>query len=323
MACLLVTIVATFVAAPAAQGRRILLDGVAARVNESFITIGEVMAVVRELEPRYAEAVAPTDDARLGEVFQEALQDLIDRELVLQAYREGEGKIPPWIVDRRINEIVHERFGGDRAALRQALNEMRLDMTQWRQMVESQMILGAMRNAHAEQPAMVSPEMIRDHYRRHRGDFAEKEAVHIRMIVLRPADDSTESRDKLEARVREVMAELKSGSPFAAVASRYSEGRNADRGGDWGWVDPEADLRPELARAVAGLDPGRHSDPIRTPEELYLVSVEDRRKPRDRPLEEVWEDIHGQLRQSRARKFYNNWISRLRDDALIVTYELP
>lgn len=302
----------------------LLLDGVAAQVNESFITIGEVMEGVREIEPRLAGATAgPAGDSRLREIYRQVRSDLVDRELILQAYREGDGKIPAWVIDQRIAEIVVERFEGDRALLRAALAEQGMEMAEWRKQLEAQMILSAMRHAHAEQPAVVSPEMIRAYYEQHSDRFSETAATRIQLIVLRPESDTAAARTAMQDRGAEALMELKSGAPFEAVARRYSVGRNAEAGGDWGWLDPETDLRVELAQAAAGLEPGEHSGLITTPEEAYVLRVLDRRPARTRSLEEVSEDIHLTLRQARAEALYQAWIDRLRASAIIVKYELP
>ena len=51
---------------------------------------------------------------RLQEVRKLALKDLIDRRLIIQAFKKESFQIPDHIVDQRVHDIIRESFGGDR-----------------------------------------------------------------------------------------------------------------------------------------------------------------------------------------------------------------
>ena len=50
----------------------------------------------------------------LLELRELALKDLIDRRLVIQAFKKESYQIPDHIVDQRVHDIIRESFGGDR-----------------------------------------------------------------------------------------------------------------------------------------------------------------------------------------------------------------
>ena len=60
------------------------------------------------------------------------------------------------------------------------------------------------------------------------------------------------------------------------MAAVYSQGSQQHQGGDWGWVERSV-LRKELADVAFSLAPGQVSDPIDTPDAVYLMLVEDKR----------------------------------------------
>jgi tetratricopeptide (TPR) repeat protein len=59
----------------------------------------------------------------------------------------------------------------------------------------------------------------------------------------------------------QLVVRARAGEDFSALARKHSEGREAPRGGDIGYVQA-ADLRPELAAAVDGLSAGQISQPV-------------------------------------------------------------
>jgi tetratricopeptide (TPR) repeat protein len=71
------------------------------------------------------------------------------------------------------------------------------------------------------------------------------------------------------AAVEPLRAALAAGEDFAGIASRFSEGPTAVRGGDIGWVDP-TQMRPELREAIEPLEPGQTSDLITVDERTHV-----------------------------------------------------
>ncbi len=75
-------------------------------------------------------------------------------------------------------------------------------------------------------------------------------------------------------RLREAVA---AGADFGALAEQFSTAPSAERRGDLGWLAAEA-LPQELRRVVQGLGDGDVSQPVRTPEGVYLFLRTGRRE---------------------------------------------
>jgi len=84
-----------------------------------------------------------------------------------------------------------------------------------------------------------------------------------------------------EATVRKLMMDLKTqlnkGGSFRRIASQFSRGITAVKGGNIGWVMIE-DMEPEIANAVHKVKKGNLSELIRTSDGYYLIAVKDVRK---------------------------------------------
>jgi peptidyl-prolyl cis-trans isomerase SurA len=73
-----------------------------------------------------------------------------------------------------------------------------------------------------------------------------------------------------------VIGELRTGAPFAVVASQFSQSQSALQGGALGWVQPNQ-LDSEVARVVAEMPVGAVSNPIKVPGGLVVVTLQGKR----------------------------------------------
>ncbi len=147
---------------------------------------------------------------------------------------------------------------------------------------------------------------------------ASRDEIKLRMIVLtKTAPDDTNTL-KL---AREIQAKIKEGTPFAEMASVYSQGSQQHQGGDWGWVQRSV-LRKELADAAFVLPPGTVSDIVDTPDTCYLMLVEDKHASHVRPLTDVAVDIEKNLRLKQQAKLQKDWIEGLKKKPSSATSEI-
>jgi peptidyl-prolyl cis-trans isomerase SurA len=83
-----------------------------------------------------------------------------------------------------------------------------------------------------------------------------------------------------DADVRQVAERLvqqaRSGTPFAALAQQFSQSPTAAVGGDLGWV-LKGDLEDEVDAALANMEPGEISEPIRTASGYHIIQLKARR----------------------------------------------
>lgn len=313
---LAIGIVALLLAPCAFGGERVLLDGVATRVNENFITINDVMVRIEQIRRKWVSRYSAEElRAKIREAYDNALQGLIERQLMLDAYENQEGAIPEWAVDRRINETVHESFDDDYAALLEALANDRLTYELWREEIRKQLIVRTMRETHVRQRVTVSVRDVQERYNRDPQKYRAPDQVKVRMIVLKmPA--SGEERDATLRRARDLREQLVAGGDFAGAARLNSEGHRAEQGGDWGWIEPGI-LRPELRQTVTGTAVGQACKLVETEREIYLVKVEDRKEGTITRFEDVQQVIEKELRQAEAKRLYATWIASLKKEAYI------
>jgi parvulin-like peptidyl-prolyl isomerase len=295
---------------------RMRVDGVAAYVNEHVITLSEVMVLIepvrRQLMQTYrGEAL----QKRLREAFDNALNTLVDRFLVLDAYEKQGGRLPDWVVDNRADEMIEDLFGGDREALMRALQLEKMTYEEWRKNLERQMIVQSMRGANVDQYVQITPGRVRAYYESHADEFRQAAQMHVRMLVLTPEQVSGHVERK--QRAEELVRRARSDEDFGSLATQFSGGSHAGDGGDWGWIDPARELRSELAQLADATATGQVSDAVKIAENFYILKVEGRREAAAAPLGDVYTEIERSLRQKAIQSGYAIWVARLKVDAFV------
>lgn len=291
---------------------RNLIDGVAAEVNGEPITLQEVMDSVRGAIQAAARDGRDLTAADLQRVYAGALDGAIRTLLVLQEYRNGDMKLPDWILDKRVSEIIDSSYGGDRTKLVEELAQRQTTFAEWRKEIEDATSVMALRQLNVDKNIHVGPAQVLDYYRTHEADFTRPAGTHMRLLLLKPGSDETP--EAFEARVATIRKRLAS-EPFSELARFFSADASAARGGDWGWINPRETLRTELADALEALPANATSDPVVTSAGVYFLRNEGVRGDGLQPIESVRDEIVGILRRSESERLFREWTERLRSKA--------
>lgn len=303
-----------------------IIDGVAAIVNDKVITFSEVKkqvdSVERTLRETYSgqELINRVKEARLS-----ALKSLIEKELIIQDFNKKGFFIPENIIEDRLKEVIQTQFDGDRTAFIRTIQANGLSMDQYKQELRENMVVGAMRSKNVSNAVIVSPYKIEQYYQDNVREFTQEEQVKLSIILMRKGlfkekrtneKGEEELYDPAEAMAKEILFKLDTGADFGELARSYSEGKNRENGGDWGWVSNK-DLRAEIAQASASLQPGQVSRIITTEDGYYLVRLEETRRTRVQPMVEVRADIERTLIQQDRQRVQQEWLDSLRSKAFI------
>ena len=215
-----------------AEGEATVVDGIAAIVNGEVITYSQVRALSAPQERMLRQQYTGQDLAKkLTELRQLAVKDLIDRRLVIQAFKKESFEIPDHLVDQRVNQIIRESFGGDRNTFVKTLEAQNYTLGEFKQKEMEKIIVGAMRGHNVKTNSIVPPTKIDEYYRKHRDEFTSKEQIKLRMIMI-PGHKDTASAPAQKELAEEVLGKLASGAEFEQMAQMYSEDSTKDSGGD-------------------------------------------------------------------------------------------
>jgi peptidyl-prolyl cis-trans isomerase SurA len=292
-----------------------LLDGVAAQVNDETVTIAEIMNEIRN--SAWIELPREEREKSLRKLYGETLEAFVSRRLILAAAKTAELKLQPWIIADRIQEIVDNRYKGNRALLLADLTEHRIKLDDWQKSIEEDMMLMAMRSENVDRLVTVSPREVRSYYETNRAALVSSPRIRACRILLLPGKEET--MPQLSERV---LKELDQGADFAAVARKYSQDVYAPKGGDWGWVAPD-DIAPDLVKALAALKPGQFSRLVTLGESGIILKKVEEKGATQQTLDEAWSLIERRLRMQKSETLYREWTARLRRQGFVKLYDLP
>jgi peptidyl-prolyl cis-trans isomerase SurA len=319
--CLLFLVVFTVLLAPEVQAADAeVIDGVAAVVNADVITFSQVQEVSgpreRTLREQYTgvELVEKIKEARLA-----ALNDLIDRQLILQEFKSKKFTMPEYVVEDQVQNIIRDDFAGDRQAFLRTLNAQGYTINKFREIQRDKVIVGAMRQNNVKGTFSATLQEVQAYYEANKKEFETPEQLKLRMIVLNADPLDANSADSTRKMADEIRDKVKGGADFATMAKTYSMDGTAESGGDWGMIDRKT-LNQQLTDVAFGLSPAEVSEVVQIGDSFYILYCESKKTSSFIPLPEVRDGIEKKLEQAQRQKATQRWIDSLREKAYIKIY---
>jgi len=279
--CVLVLLAALASPAPGETVERIV-----AVVEDQAILKTEVQArLLVEMEQR---GVDPGDSTTVRQLRDLVIEGLIEQH-VLSLHAQEAGITVP---DAQVAQAVEEAIARNKAALgseqlfqmqlaREGLTEAELRQRfadeARRTMLAERVVQSELGGTRPE----VTPEEVRRYFEEHQAELPQREpSIHLQRIVILVEPDTS-----LVRRARDLAAttaaRIQAGEiTFADAASRYSDDPHTSRdGGNLHRLergDLAGNLGPDFENEVFSLQPGKVSDPLRSPLGFHLFSVQER-----------------------------------------------
>ncbi|MES2695552.1 MAG: peptidylprolyl isomerase [Verrucomicrobiota bacterium] len=295
-------------------------NGIVAVAEEKIITVADVMQYIGPLLPQLQREARNDKEfnERLEQLQDSAIQDLIDRVLIVKEFRKDEKRqIPRSYVDNAIADEIAERFEGDRSKFLAFLKSKGQTRREYERETEENIIFQYMQGQQRKSQSLVSPVRIETYYTENKDRFYREDEVHLRLIQLTRTE--TETDETLRQKANTVLAEMKAGKSFEDLAKEYSKDAKRSKGGDWGWLK-RSDFREEFSKVAFNLEKGQASEPIVLQEGFYILYAEDRRHAGIQPIDEVRDMIERLLVQQMGRANQERWLERLRRNGYVKHY---
>ena len=142
-----------------------------------------------------------------------------------------------------------------------------------------------------------------------------------RDIAGKPGEEEVHARHILvadEAEAKKIIAELKKGGDFAALAKKYSTDPGGAQGGDLGFFRKE-EMVPEFANAAFAMKPGEISSvPVHTQFGWHVIKLEERRTAPPPSFEQS----HDQLRQKMIQEGVQAVIAKARAEVKVERFNM-
>jgi peptidyl-prolyl cis-trans isomerase C len=152
----------------------------------------------------------------------------------------------------------------------------------------------------------ITQKEIQDYFEKNKAEYEEAMVRAIYIAFSRSGGEDAEGRKRLteaeaKAKAENLVAELKKGADFAALAKQHSDDKaSAEQGGDIGGIKRASTGVPaEVRTAVFALKPGEVSEPLPQPAGYYIFKLD---QIKTTPYEEAASAIATQLQSQKVQQ---------------------
>ncbi|HEY3901829.1 MAG TPA: peptidyl-prolyl cis-trans isomerase [Chthoniobacter sp.] len=303
------------------SGTGVVLDGIAAEVasggQKEVVTFSQVRDLVGPKEKQAHETLKGAELVeRIKEIRLGAINDLIDRTLIIQEFKTKGFTIPDYFVDEQVLGTIKTDFGGDRQAFLRTLAAQGYTLDKFREFKRDMIIVQEMRKQAVKGVTTVSDSKIADFYKEHVDEYSQPEQIKLRMITIKGTGADNDSRRKMIDEIRQKIVE---GAEFGDLARMYDEDSMQENFGDWGWIDRKK-LNESLTKIAFSLKPGEMSQVVTMGDSYYLLYCEAKKVAAVRPLKDVRDEIEKALLQGERQQQQQDWLAKLRRKAYIKVF---
>jgi peptidyl-prolyl cis-trans isomerase D len=154
----------------------------------------------------------------------------------------------------------------------------------------------------------VTPEALQAFYQKNQARYQQLETRHAHHILIAVSDPKDPKADAAAlAKARDVLAQLKAGKDFGALAKQYSaDPASAAQGGDLGWATRTAYV-PEFAGALFSMQqPGQLSGPVKTEFGYHIIRLDGVRPASTKSFDEVHAQVESEYRRDQAASIFGD-----------------
>ena len=301
------------------------VNGIAAKVNGRVITKNQVSFM---LAPVYAQLVTqfprrgPQFETKFKEAKSGIIQELLDRQIILDEFKQLGASIKPNLIDDEIKRQVRELYNGDEVKFREELKRSRLTMEGYREMTKEKMVVQSMRAQQFADAPPPLPNEIQKEYTEIKPSLRDvtKDVISFQKIFIpagNPEDPLTTPESQL-ALAEGFAKQLGDGKDFAELAKANSKDAYAEVGGLQENV-PRTDLSPEFAAIIFEVPVGKIVGPLLDRQGFTIVKpIKIVLGPSPALTDKVREMVEERVRRKKTSEQYERWIEGKRKRAMIV-----
>lgn len=287
-----------------------------ANVNGDIVTAEDIRNELLPLIPHLRQEARDEADyeRRISEMASRALDQLVERELVLNEAKAKGIQMPTSYITEMVDEKIIREYNGDRTEYINALRRMGRSPLDDRREMQNRTLVDYLGGQMRKSVSELSPEKIQRYYEAHKAEFTQSASVKVSQIALWAGAADTD--DDVRRQAKEIEAAIAKGESFDELARKYSKDSSRENGGDTGWREVDS-LNEDLAKAVLALPDGGCTPPIEFRMggrlSVYIIRRVAFRPAGPLPIGEVSERIENSLITEAMKVARDQWFARLRE----------
>jgi peptidyl-prolyl cis-trans isomerase C len=205
-------------------------------------------------------------------------------------------------VDKRIDQYIKERHGGDKKKFEAELKQQGLTEPQARDIIRANLIQEAIFNKVTSE-VKVTDQQVKDYYAKNKAQYGSPDTRVVRHVLV---------KDKKLA--DQLYGQLRAGGDWKAIAKKYSQDpASKDKGGRM--TATKGQLVPEFEQVAFSIGNNGISKPVKTQFGWHIIqALSPVKKGTTTPFPQVQAAIKQQLLQDRKNKEMQTWVNDMRKD---------
>ena len=294
------------------ERKEVQVNSILASVNGEPVSLVDILGSTRNREFQ-AHAVYSGErlEEEIRKIRMKAVDDRIDRILVLEDYRKKPFDLPSQSVEEELDNIAERMGVRSRSEFVRKLRETGTSLEELRKDIEEYIIVQTMIYDRIRIETNITPREVYEYFQANREKFISPEKIELAMIMLDLNDPDLELK-------RNAISEKLADSPdsFAELARMYSIGPDPRNGGNLGEIERQR-LRPEFAAVMDSFDAGRVYGPIRTVDGVSFLRILSHTPEKKRAFRELSAEIREKIEKERRDEIQKEYLNRLRSKAVI------
>lgn len=237
------------------------------------------------------DALSAKDPQIISKFKEKIISDFVVESLIALWFEEQHLTLNPDDLEKELKETQ----GGypDDKSFRLALSEEGLPYAQWRRRVENSLKRKIAFKHMNQNITMPSEEEIQSYYNNNKDRYQQKESVLLSHILV------------MDENQAEIVKKLTKTQKFADIVKKFSMSPDAAFGGNYGWVDQDAneDLEKIFKSRV-----GEIVGPAKLQDGYHLFKIEQKRIRRQKTFEEVKDQAKNDVIALRQTAKFSAWL---------------
>ena len=284
-------------------------------VNGTVITKEEFNREINQVKQRILKQGQEISSARLEDIGNEILKNMINIELLFQESHNKGIKVEKEEIASSM-KALKQKFPND-AEFEKLLSELKLSESELKLKIKKDLAIQKLVETQIAQKIKVTDEESKAFYDTNPDRFKQPEQIkasHILIKVEPTADEKKKSEAK--QKIKQIQQKLNKDKDFAALAKEFSECPSKSKGGDLGYFK-RGQMVKAFEDAAFALKPEEVSDIVETQFGYHLIKVVDKKPENTIPYKEVKDKLAQHLKQEKTKQEVEIYIQTLMEKSKI------
>ncbi len=296
----------------------VMVNGVEIKESAVMNLIGAQLAKIDQQSASIPSSVAEQYKKQLRE---QALEQLIRRQLLDEKIKESDIKITDEDVTKKIEEIASDQ-NISLEEFKRTLEQNNQDFDSVKEDVRKQLTRNKFMEAQWAGKTDATEEEAKEYYEENKKRFDVPEHIRVSHILIQyaqddPNADPNAAQAKAKAKAQDLLQQVKDGADFAELAKAHSDCLSAPKGGDLGFF-PRGYSTPKFEKVAFELEIGEVSDVVETEYGCHIIKATGHEDASVVSFEQAKDDIIQELKEKKRTEFAEKYISSLKAEAKIV-----